>query len=251
MKITGTEKIRKVLDIPSLKMQISKDQSFNIQEDSVWNTDVQTAINLGYIVTDTNKNTDILTETPTNKIKFKNVSTKDIVLSGLLINLGKTYKDAFVESPGKKSKTNKNVMSSVTVVAGGCFFINPEDLNNSDLQGAISSGLITQETFIEDEHNDQPLENEEAFSEPTDISNPDKLDFNDELIIKNITKKDKDDPRVATVIADPNQTRNDTKTIDGAVVWDKNAIVVDSEKKHPTLTRKTSRAKKPPVEGRK
>lgn len=241
MKITGTEKIRKVLDIPSLKIQISKDQIFNINDDHLWNTDIQTAINLGYITTDSNQQE---SQDTSNKIKFTNVSKKSVVLSGLLINFGKTYQDAFVKSSNNKKK-NKDILASVTVVAGGSFFINEKDEHNSDLQSAVAQGLLVKETT------DQELPNTETNTEMTNVSemsveinNPDKLDFNDELIIKSITNKDKDDPRVAMVIADPNQTRNDTIGIEGSVSWDgktTTSTFVDEVKPHPVLTKKAGR----------
>ena len=247
MVITGTHKIANLLEIPSLKQQIKKNQSLTIKDDSFWNHDVQVAVKMGYISTDSSENSSSMPVENLDKVEFKNVSNKPITISGMLVNHGKIFKENLQSMGEPNPKKNKDIKVSVTVLPNASIFIHESDLNNEDLLLTVKAGLLKQISSPVYEPAVKNNNNTEEFElETTEDCSDKRLDFNEEIVIKRSNNKDKDDPRRFSIIVDPNH--NDRKPeIDGAVVVTKGTDEIDfvnDVKPHPKLDKKLSQNNK-------
>lgn len=243
MQITGTSKISNLLEIPSIKQQIKRNQSISIKDDCFWNHDIQIAVKMGYLKTDSSESESINPESLTRKTEFKNISNRPVTISGVLVNHGKIFTESPSISSEYSKKKNKNITVSITVLPNSSVFIEESDLNNEDLILATKAGILQQvesnnvsnaPSLVEDNEDNEDTTHDLLSNDG--LSENKKLDFNDEIVIKKTKNSDPSDPRKFTVIVDPNKNEEKNE-IEGAITVNKSGEIdfVSDVKKHPKL----------------
>ena len=209
--IEGTKKIKGVLDLSSVNLQLKNGDKFSISEDQFNNTIVQTAISTGFI-------------------KWERTSTEDLDINKTVM-LRNIY-DRIIRI---------NLLDS-EIRPKQSFILTNEQVNSSEIRGALAKGLIeivssavVKETgretdvFIGDIFKDKPTEKETATpkSETKKASVLEKkvvksdettiiLDTNEEVTNPKVIepppkkssfppKKKETDPKKKTVVWNPNQ----------------------------------------------
>ena len=266
MKIIGTEKIKGVLDLSSIKMQLKKGQSLNVRDDDFWQSDVQTALSLGFLRSEGSVQNDCK-EDGNKVVKCKNTHCRSISMkeNDAEIKPGQvfTLKQKEIESPAVKSAVSRGLIKilsmaseevdegsvSVTKLLSGEEDIEidgfeEDDVSISDLltkKPAIDTNEeIPAATVIIKEANIKPVKDTKEV-----VWNQHQEDMevrSIESTTKVITSEDPDpvdanegDPKGKSVVVDPNKTRYQKYK------KDENVIFVDKESEkeriqaHPTM----------------
>ncbi len=115
MIIEGTESIKGVLDLSSIKQQLKTGQSLNIKEDDFWQSDVQIALKMGWIRSKgANSACSDSSVTSGNSIRCQNTHTRSIGIRG---------RDTEIR-PGQE------------------FHLQPHEADSPAIRSAISKGMI-------------------------------------------------------------------------------------------------------------
>lgn len=112
MKIIGTDKIKGVLDLAKLKIQVAKGVSYTISSEHFGQFEVQRALEMGYIKRVPDAMDEEFEEVPT--IELKNMHVRSLTISCINANVG----------PGQR------------------FNVTEEQLQQGDIRAAISKGLL-------------------------------------------------------------------------------------------------------------
>lgn len=154
MVIKGTSRIRGVLDLNSIKQQIGKDDSIPISDNDFWNSDVQIAINMGYIT-----------------------AVGDATAPELDGELDRVVKLV------NKLRTPLNIPNQTHSISPGAqFTLRESELQTPDIKQAISKGLIQILNVIKEENATEGFVSLEASAEATEDAQADAdADFANEL----------------------------------------------------------------------
>ena len=215
MLIRGTKKIKGILDLYSIKQQLKPGQSLVIPENDYWQSDVQMAVRMGLLQTDTPKGKKE-TKKPdaTKMIKFKNIHSRPIGLEGhkeeipsgqeFFLSEEETETNVVRHAIGKGLikviGSNKEISeieeSTVTVLNK----LKPDE--NVNTPPIDTNEEIPMPTVVKDKKgvvwntsNDE-IRNVEIASHVIDTETPDAVDSN------------RGDPRKSSIVMDPNKTRN-------------------------------------------
>jgi len=113
MVIKGTNKIKGVLDLSSVNLQITKGATYSLSDNDYWNSDVQSAIRMGFVMT---------AGEPVNKNKNVNKVVRCVNSYHHTIAIGAIGKEI---SPGHS------------------FTLQEDQLKDPDVKVALSRGMIT------------------------------------------------------------------------------------------------------------
>lgn len=196
--ILGTDKIKGIVDINSLKLQIKKGSVYTITNDQLYSSDIQTAIKLGLIQI---VKTEEQPSEPKSqdRVELRNVSSKPITI---------VIDDVSLE-PTEVFKMNKKEFKSITLQPQQTLFVKEHQLKNSDLKNAISAGLLGVVTNKSSNINLKES-NVSVACEIHPLNKPD-LETNEELFTANVIDTDTPKPITSQDIPDDRKVKS--------VVW--------------------------------
>lgn len=144
MIIKGTEKIRGVLNLSSIKQQLGKKSACNISENEFWNNDVQTALGMGFITA---------------------------VGGGQQQNVEKTVQCTNIHN---KKAISLKALNNRAIYPSERFYLKESDLETPDVRDAINKGIIA----IVKVQNVQPVqETDLVMEEPQNESAPEVVEL--------------------------------------------------------------------------
>ncbi len=213
MVIKGTSKIKGVLDLSSVKLQITKGATYSLSDNDYWNSDVQSAIRMGFVAT---------AGEPQNKSKNAAKVVRCINSYNRTISIGAIGKE---------------------VHPGHSFTLREDQLKDPDVKVALSRGMVTvvqivdtsdqTEGFLElgnifEKEEKSKQEDKKAEAEAFKKLRDQKVELETNESLPNMTKvineenpppvRNKDiDPRKRSIIWNPTGD-NPVATIKGAVV---------------------------------
>ena len=213
--LVGTDKIRGVLDLSTVKKQIAKGQIVYIKDDEFWQSDVQIALKMGWISAKGQKPKpqDVCddlewTEKPTKTIKFINVYHGHITMRQINkeIKPGQEFylNESDTDSPDIKAAIAKGMIKIAGVVS----------MKATDEEGSIKV-LSSLDDLTEGTPDDTNLDTNEEIDMPTTIVRDKKgVVWNKDVTSKIIEAEDpppadpnEGDPKQSSIVVDPNKDR--------------------------------------------
>lgn len=159
MKIIGTEKIKGVLDLSSIKTQFKKGQSLNVRDDDYWQSDVQSAIRMGFLKVEGKLNNE--SEEDGDKVfKCKNTHIRSISMNenSSEIKPGQTFilRQRELESPAVKNAISRGM---IKVLSTGSEEASEVSVNVTKLLKGQDQGVERIEGFEEEDDGDLGIAN--------------------------------------------------------------------------------------------
>ncbi len=134
MFIKGTDKIKGVLELPTIGIQLSKGSMLPINDSDFWKHDVQTALRMGFIVSAGNP------QNPIVDAAFK--------------------KDRIVKCKNTHIRSITLESHSSDIKAGEYFYLKESSLNLGDIRAAVGKGIISVIEIVgekDDQYKEQTL----------------------------------------------------------------------------------------------
>lgn len=224
MIIKGTDTIRGILDLYSIKQQLKKGQSLSIKDAEFHNSDIQIALSMGWLeARNTSTSQGGEKGDDEKQVQCLNAYHQPIGLSQFPTDI----------SPGQR------------------FYLSRADLDLPNIKAAVKQGMITVlEEGEEVELSEATVHVNKYLGLPDEVASDDKLDTNEEIMVptqqskpKKIKDKKKD------VVWNRVPTKEGVKTVEPAtdVITSSNPVAVDSNKGDPrknTIVMEAGRAKK-------
>lgn len=203
--VKATDKVKGVLDFPKVKFQLNKHEVRYLNEKEYWSSDVQTAIQLGFLKLESNDGAGT-NPNATRTVKCKNIYNRPVMIAclGTAINPGSHF--FLTEEQLGQDDIRKSIqvgMIKVVSVTGG---------KEEDEEGHISLG--GEETDTEPETPEVPkkkvkkepegnlkIEMKPELETNAEIATPKKVVDNDNP--PPITKEDVKDPKKKSVVWNP------------------------------------------------
>lgn len=242
MIIIGTEKIRSVLDLPIVKLQIKKGEKRYVSEKDFWGSDVQNAITLGFLKADKEEVQTSL-EVNDRMARIKNISGRPISIPGFqeeikdtqifTIRESRLKEGAFQNAMVRKMIAVVGILGSENDISEGSVFLDdgsyvktPKEEPKEPSEATVT---LTREFFKKAEEKDEPLETNIEVKPRGVIDNPNPKPVTKEEIPDARNRSSTWNPAKNPVFVEMNKTEEVTKTPPAepekdprkaSVVWD-------------------------------
>lgn len=231
MKITGTNKIRGILDLSSIGLQISKGSSYSISNEDFNKHEVQQAINLGYLKSsaESGGNYGPADGPVTSVFHVKNMHKRNLTISCLSADIKPgqifTLTEKQIRQPEIRSALGNGLLEIIT----------PGNVGNGDIpESTMKVGKLL------DDNDGNIIEMVEEMPAEVVASSP----IDDEIKAKTMAMSQKEDPKTEAMIWNP-ANNPVLKEMPNVNIWDgnKKRLPPKKEKKQRGRPRKYPEAK--------
>lgn len=177
MIIKGTQKIKGVVDIASIKLQLKKDSVYAISDNDYWNSDVQSALRMGFIEASTDKTT----SGETRHYECVNVYHRELTLP-------------FMTLPVKPN---------------GKFSLNQKEINDPSVRAAQARGMIKVVEVVDGSDRTEGTMKLGNVFKSTENINPNVVEAQPPVVLET----NEDLPRMTEVVADDRPRQVDPLTL--------------------------------------